>query len=785
MKKLLKDINFRHYISIVITIGFLCCSVFLFDFAFFRLLEAFKDFGLSIVGYFCGWLGIKTNFVQSVNQVSNVMVNVGDFMPDTWAQLKMVFGHINWNLNAKKILLLVIAFVPVIVLFVVVLKILFSSYIRKHNNDYNIDSMPLQYYKRYMQSIIIHVRDFIYSYISFLRSTPIYLYIWLAIWLFNFNIITIVIEFLAYLFYLINSLDIIHIYIQVYKLALDLYPMFEFLPWWAFVVIGGIIFDSLRKKEALRRLREKEMNNRGFIEINPIVFMNVGTMGKRKTTTLTDMALSQEVMFRDKALELIINNDMKFPKFPWINFEKELQERIANRRIYNLASSKLYVRNVCKMFERLHTDEVFKAAWEKRCSKVFHPYPDFCFAYDYEKYGLFYNDNLRQVYLFDVLETYAQLYFIYVIQSSLVVSNYAIRTDNIKSDIGNFPLWNSDFFNRDTAMLNDNSMNSHVLDFDSIRLGKRVIEQSKTAFEFGVVSITEVGKERGNQLENREKKKSDESANQKNDGFNNWLKLVRHSATVDNYPFVRIIMDEQRPESLGADVRELCNIVNIVSADNKKNALPFFWLEKFIHNLFFSRWIELYKQFRYYRGDNTLFMHVLKSIVSKVHNAYERKVNLYGYNELILSTEEAAGKSGVTSYKYFLMYKKIYSDRFSTDCYSDYFNNRILSCPSGLIDTEEYISSKASLDELRGQNSYFINDLLSGFNRDDEADERSIDEKLTKKALEVAENELKKKALEAAEKMIADKSFILRIEEIEKINKLADKIIKYNFWEDS
>ena len=40
--------------------------------------------------------------------------------------------------------------------------------------------------------------------------------------------------------------------------------------------------------------------------------MACGSMGKKKTTLITDMVLSQEVMFRQKALEILQNNDMKF-----------------------------------------------------------------------------------------------------------------------------------------------------------------------------------------------------------------------------------------------------------------------------------------------------------------------------------------------------------------------------------------------------------------------------------------------------------------------------------------
>ena len=48
----------------------------------------------------------------------------------------------------------------------------------------------------------------------------------------------------------------------------------------------------------------------------------------------------------------------------------------------------------------------------------------------------------------------------------------------------------------------------------------------------------------------------EDEANQKNDLFNAWLKMCRHSATVDNYPFIKVFVDEQRPESWGADARD-------------------------------------------------------------------------------------------------------------------------------------------------------------------------------------------------------------------------------------
>ena len=59
------------------------------------------------------------------------------------------------------------------------------------------------------------------------------------------------------------------------------------------------------------------------------------------------------------------------------------------------------------------------------------------------------------------------------------------------------------------------------------------------------------------------------------------------------------------------------------------------------------------------------------------------------------------------------MNKKIYSQRFSTDCFSDYFNELGRNTYLGLDDYYEYRTERATIEELKMQNSYFINSLYS------------------------------------------------------------------------
>ena len=171
---------------------------------------------------------------------------------------------------------------------------------------------------------------------------------------------------------------------------------------------------------------------------------------------------------------------------------------------------------------------------------------------------------------------YVCLFFIYTIQSSLIVSNYSVRTDAALLGEKHFPVWDSELFRRKPELAETLSKHAHILDYDILRLGRTVLEANPNAgaFEFGVVTVSEVGKERGNNLVLQEMKRNTEETNQKNDLFNTYLKMCRHPATVCNFPFVRILTDEQRPESWGADARDLCSILHIKESGETACMMP-------------------------------------------------------------------------------------------------------------------------------------------------------------------------------------------------------------------
>lgn len=693
---------FNISLTVILSLLFIFLGVFHFSTSYIRFAEATGDLWNSVKIYFCEIFGVVHSVPPTVEEYSEVM-KWDIFLPETLqgfkeeateyvtmlgdednfrSYLSIISDKLEDFAKASAILL------PCILLMILAIKRIYEAPNTKHGKD----TAPLRAFKWVSRLTYQPVKRWVLSYIAFLKQYTYIPTLWAICWAFNLNLASIIIAFFAYYFYFAVTFRFETMYLQFCKLFIDLKVALEVFPKWSLITLGYILFDRFRRKIAQAHLRHLEARNCGFINELPIVSMTVGSMGKKKTTIITDMALSQEVMFRQKAFELIRKNDMKFPYFPWISFEMELRRCMEYGTVFNLATVKEWVKKKRLRYEKHENADLQ------------------LYGYDCKRYGFTYDDGLRIWGLFDVLESYAQLYFIYVIESSLIVANYSIREDNRCIDAGNFPMWATDFFPEITV---EGGRHAHILDFDVLRLGKKVLENNPNAgsFEFGVVVISEVGKERGNVLDHKEIKKHTEETNQKNDLFNSWLKMCRHSATVDNFPFIKVFTDEQRPESWGADARDLCDIVHIVSSGKMRLAMPFYTIEEMLTEWAFDGFISMYYDFRHRRGDNTLLVHILKTVTSWLYKRNAKIYNRFGYSVSAIEKERGTMDGKPEKKKYYVMNKKIYARRFSTDCFSDYFNEMARNSKVGLNDYMEYATEKATVEELKLQNSYFINAL--------------------------------------------------------------------------
>lgn len=735
---LFKNVDHRHYVCIGITIAFALISAFCFPYAFPRMGEAFRDLGLSLAYYFTEVFGIAATIVPSVTAKTKMPFTLTDNIPATWEEFKIKWDMF-WNafidgnnvvgyfVSSRKSLLLISYIVTLLIPFIIVLCFVVSRSLNSQNILHNVDTKPLVIFKKisdktyrpvkaYLLSLFTFIRDYRFVIPSFKKNKPgkidqpkevSYWELWAFLWIVNFNIFTIVLEILAYYFYFVVNFDIGSIYFQVYKLLLDLSVMIKFVPVPVWVIVGCIIFDKIRISMGYQKLRHHEMMNRGFINERGVFKVIVAPMRGGKDKFMTSMALSKESMYREQCLKSMRKMDLKFPYFPWIEFERNIL--IARERgvICNLAQTREYIRHIERCFiVSLNNPSAGKSC--RRYLKRIYGYTgkNLCFDYDINRYPLEYDNSKYIERIFDVLCDYAQIFFIYTVRTSLLFANYSIRVDGILQDIGNFPLWDDDFFSIRSRDVDYRSRFCKVLNWDYLRIGKKVGKDPDFAFEFGIVNITEMGKDRLNMVESEGIKRMDENTNQKNDGFNDEVKIVGHGATVDYYCFADINGNDQREEQIPASLLGTAEILRIEENEKGKMAMPFFAIEEGLHEVLSHLWVNLHRKQRFNKGNNTLLYYILHTVIAKFEAYYDKRVNTFGYERMLISVQDGNKQNDKQIHKYYISNKKDLSKRYATDAFGDVLAVRGKRAKQDVDNVGSYAEGRASAEEMYSQNAY-------------------------------------------------------------------------------
>ena len=594
-----------------------------------------------------------------------------------------------------------------------VLLILYGVYGLRINNDYGEDTKILALYKRIEAATWNKVKYYVKDFTSFFKEHKAYVVFALIIWLYNLNIITIALELIACYYYLSASLDWLNGYILFAKLAMDLTVAIDFLPWWAWAIIGWVIFDKLRRKIGITSLQSKEKKNCAFLENHPGALFVTGKQRAKKTTAITDMAMSQEVIFREKAKEKLTEQKRRFPFFPWVHVENVIKTARKNHTIYTLAKCRQFV----KRLHHYYSDGNYYGAEKKALildmyqKRYGYNHDDFIFGYDEKRYGNVYNDGTYLTHIFEAIELYAQLYFIYSLPTSLCISNYAIRMDFEFKDEGNWVDFKVDFFKKTAWESMQASKMSHILNWNRNRLGKVDDPNDPTVdgFEFGCVNAMEIAKERGNQHTNAGMSAKDDEVNVRNDLFEMDVKMRGHAATVANYTFVRYLFDDQRPDSLSADNKDLCDIIRIKKTSDAKIVMPGFAFEELGFHLWTKLYVKILYMMRFARGDNTLFGYLLDKLDSLIFNHYTRVFNQYSVYTAQTKVwdgmdDEVLEDKG----KYYIMTAKVYRYRFATAAIRDYYHVKALRAKGGINDFETWGAVNPKLAEYNKTGSLFF-----------------------------------------------------------------------------
>ena len=725
----MKQEGFQKYNRVCkgITVFIILLGVFCFTGSIWRLIESVRDFGVSFA-YGCldavndvmRHLGIKGKiplFTPTVTGLPTappwsfgVGFSPATTFPETWEEFVSKWdlywtawadseNFLNYLVYVLSLLLNVLSLFSTLAPWLfVVLPLVFKHYCKTINQADDVDSVALQKFKRFSDKTYRKIKKFLKEFFIYVRVRSGYWKAWLLIAFLYFNVYSILVELCAFYVYFNANLHFGEIYTQIYKLLMDLSTFFTFMPAQVLFIMGVIVYEYICRTLGYNRLYRNERRNTGFVNERGVVTIIWGEMGTGKTALITDMALTAEKKLRDQAFEIILECDMKFPYFPWINFERQLRQAIYFHVIYDIWSCKRWVKRQ------------YKKWLKSECRQHL-------FDYDIERYPLTYDDKLKEVHIWDVLKDYACAYLVYTVQSSLIQSNYSIRVDGLMYDLENFPVWNMDFFKRDSRLLDSYSRHSHILDFDMLRLGKIMLANNpnRNAYGFGVYVVTELDKERKNAPNLQGVDRNAEECNQRNDLFDVLLMMSRHACVIANRVFVVILADLQRTGNLSAGVKELGELGYIDGKHDSEPVLPFFslyYVVKLLGTWLTAPFRNIYTKYRVNRTDNTLPLYLYKGVTAKFEQFIERTENIFGSATLPLEMESGREDGRTRARKWYRMKKKIYARRYATDCQNAIFERRSVLNRMGVDDLREYLTDVASNEELVYQKSHMQVELV-------------------------------------------------------------------------
>lgn len=677
-----------------------------YDVIIFRFGGAISNFGVAISSFFAYYFaGIEPSF-DSGFQSSNI--DLVELLPfdtaDVLLRLELMpqalFNWENFSLYSFYFLyicLLLFMYAIVLITILIMIESMLSMMLTSPAEEGGEKTAALKIYQAYIESPILFVWRKLVNFFRRFIGTWYYVVPFALIWCFNLNICSIIFEALAWLFSFPTAPSIQGLVNPLAAFLLDLLLMFSGAPWPVWFVVGFLIFDKIRKSIAYDRLEHMVKKDMGYINTLSLAIMLTGTMGVSKTMTITVILLINSIMMRDKAYDIMHKFQMQFPEFPFLKLERALLDKVKDGSIKGPYGARRFIRKLFINYRR-------------------EPAADALFGYTGAQS---FNNGYRHLSLEKALNEYAQAYFVYALECSELVTTYGIREDIVQRSIGNFPLWDKDIFKRKAEDFTKNSMYSHILDFDVIRLGEKVDKKNSLAgsFEFGLLGVAEYGKERGNQFKTRGMKADSKEANQLNDLVSYFLKLLRHPSTIDYEPFARICVDEQRCMSLNADERELFDIINILEKTDIKLAMPGFGIAELINSTIIKWFKKFWGEVRYNGQENTLPAYLLLRSLAAFSNYYLRIYNRFGYFISVLQKQAGTLDGKIDSHEFYMPLQLAFSDRYSTDCYKSFFDEYVKNCKVGIADYPTYEGVLATPEELKLQNSFFVAELFETFTK--------------------------------------------------------------------
>lgn len=571
------------------------------------------------------------------------------------------------------------------------------------------DSKALQRWKRFEVKVLFKIRNAVVNYAAFFKSKKYYVVPMIVIWAYNLNGATIALEALAWLFYVSISIEYHTILIMLAKLAVDLTVVAGFLPWWAWVIVGYKVYDYIRRSIGDALLKHYIAKDEEFLIKHPGALFVVGKQRSKKTTILTLLKIIFERRFREIAKKKFAQRNKQFPFFRWSSIERTVRccrENNTFKTFEDMTIFVLYLKNFFSAQNSIQGQNLRYAI------KVKYGY-DVQELVDYaSRYSMLYDNDVVETSIFEAIERYAQLFFIYSQTSPLDISNFSIREDFTFKDHGFFPIFDGDLF-RKSKDSKKNSQFSHRIKFDIFRPGKVFDPETRydEAVEYGIGVLQEFAKDRKNRY-TKAGKQNDLDVNQDNDLFELDTKMRGHVATIDFFDFWVWLFDDQRPGSLGADNKDLTTICRIKETSDAKIILPGFAIEELLFG-----WLDkLHDKLKYYirnrKEKETLLVHFIDAIFNPFFKHFDKVSAHYGVHVAKLKVEDGGdGEILGEAEKLYIPVRVPYANRFATDNWRIFYRMKNRKAKRTLDKIEQYKSIYPTMEDFRAQQSYAVEDM--------------------------------------------------------------------------
>lgn len=726
-----RELNKRRifrYISLALAIGLIAICLLIFGNPIPRAVNSFRYAGESFAYAFGIWTEAEENAAPQISnalleQFEGLLANVKGF----WFYFQASVGALTnkdvaylWWHDFMNGLINILRFVDWIPIIVIAFKLLANAYTSEKEEDIG-KSKPLTVWEeKIVPKFIRPTKAFFLEFLDYFTSArwvkAVFITSILTLCIVGWTAFDIVISYLL----MIMTFDFGWFPTFFASFLVDVVVFFLKIGVPGAVIVILCLLLTWRRKRAVAMMAEMQSKNEEIAKSLPNITAINGPIGTGKTTMMSSIADDMEGMLRDSFLKDMRRYTAAFPRFEWTKLEAWVMAaaRKDGMNLNNRAKIKAGIAFVYSNWKK----SGYKVHDEDGC--------ELFFGYDRD-YGMTWHDGAKKRTLLDAVQIYAQSFFMYYTGDRICFSNYPIAFE--KNMMGRyFHVYQPSsifVFERVPRPRDDFS---HVLDMDYFRILKTMekSERKRGFIDAGVIAMTEGSNERGNRFDYVGLSKSDDAPNPKNDGYNKYMRLLRHDCTIDGTPRKRMIYDYQRGESMNAEVRDSAeDTITIMARGEEDNVLPLWSVEDFICSFIEAKWTNYYwYTWKPNRLKETLLNRFLAIFCGIFINRKARARNLYGY-EIITFNREHGGMNGLTGQRtiehYYSIFRKTRSNLFNTAVYGPIMDQRAVTALNGWTDTPTYKSDLATIENFESQHSYFYKGL-----------ENFVDKKASKSVME-------------------------------------------------